>query len=112
MATPDSISANSSACFWTIGKTVEEPETRNEPSSGPVASWAMPLVTPTGRIYVFYCYNGDSIEGRRADIPEQVFEKVFAVGGALLRLPQRPPPERLLPSRPGRAPAGTGQELG
>ncbi|MEN8159501.1 MAG: hypothetical protein ABFS41_05440 [Myxococcota bacterium] len=26
------------------------------------------------------------LEGRRADIPEQVFEKVFAVGGALQRL--------------------------
>ena len=29
-----------------------------EPSDGPEASWAVPLVTPTGRVYVFYTYNG------------------------------------------------------
>jgi len=32
-----------------------------EPSSGPEASWAMPLVTPSGRIYVFYTYNGENV---------------------------------------------------
>ncbi len=32
-----------------------------EPSSGPEASWAMPLITPSGRIYVFYSYNGENV---------------------------------------------------
>lgn len=32
-----------------------------EPASGPEASWAMPLITPSGRIYVFYSYNGDDV---------------------------------------------------
>jgi hypothetical protein len=32
-----------------------------EPSTGPKASWAMPLVTPSGRVYAFYNYNGDNI---------------------------------------------------
>lgn len=32
-----------------------------EPDSGPEASWVTPLVTPYGRIYAFYTYNGDNI---------------------------------------------------
>lgn len=32
-----------------------------EPPDGPEASWAIPLITPYGRIYVFYTYNGDNI---------------------------------------------------
>ena len=34
-----------------------------EPSrlDGWEASWAMPLVTPSGRVYVFYTYNGDNV---------------------------------------------------
>ena len=32
-----------------------------EPPTGPEASWAMPLVTPSSRVYVFYDYNGDNI---------------------------------------------------
>ena len=32
-----------------------------EPDTGPKASWAMPLVTPSGRVYAFYNYNGDNI---------------------------------------------------
>lgn len=32
-----------------------------EPPDGPEASWAMPLLTHFGRIYVFYVYNGDDI---------------------------------------------------
>lgn len=32
-----------------------------EPASGPEASWATPLVTSNGRVYVFYDYNGDQI---------------------------------------------------
>jgi len=33
-----------------------------EPSNGPEASWVVPLITPAGRIYAFYTYNGDRIE--------------------------------------------------
>ncbi|HID23467.1 MAG TPA: hypothetical protein EYP14_13865, partial [Planctomycetaceae bacterium] len=33
-----------------------------EPAGGPEASWAIPLVTPSGRIYVFYTYNGDRVD--------------------------------------------------
>ncbi len=32
-----------------------------EPATGPEASWAIPLVTSFGRVYVFYTYNGDDI---------------------------------------------------
>ncbi|MDX9794621.1 MAG: exo-alpha-sialidase [Kiritimatiellia bacterium] len=32
-----------------------------EPDSGPEASWVTPLLTPYGRIYAFYTYNGDNI---------------------------------------------------
>lgn len=32
-----------------------------EPSTGPEASWAVPLITPNNRIYVFYDFNGDQI---------------------------------------------------
>ncbi len=45
-----------------------------EPADGPEASWAMPLVTSSGRVYVFYDYNGDRIDtlrdrkGIRADM--------------------------------------------
>ena len=38
-----------------------------EPTTGPVASWATPLVVPSGRVYVFYNYNGENITIRRAD---------------------------------------------
>jgi len=33
-----------------------------EPAEGPVASWAVPLKVPSGRIYVFYTYNTDDIK--------------------------------------------------
>jgi hypothetical protein len=32
-----------------------------EPTDGPEASWVTPLLTPGGRVYVFYDYNGDQI---------------------------------------------------
>jgi hypothetical protein len=32
-----------------------------EPSDGPEASWVMPLIVPSGRIYAFYTYNKDNI---------------------------------------------------
>ena len=33
-----------------------------EPADGPEASWAMPLVTNSGRVWVFYSYNGDNLK--------------------------------------------------
>jgi len=36
-----------------------------EPSAGPEASWAVPLVTPFGRVYVFYDYNGEGVRTLR-----------------------------------------------
>jgi hypothetical protein len=44
-----------------------------EPATGPEASWVVPLVTPSGRVYAFYTYNGDrvnTLDGRkiRADM--------------------------------------------
>ncbi len=48
------------------GKTWSRP-VDIEPADGPEASWAMPLVVPSGRVYVFYNYNGVNITGRRAD---------------------------------------------
>lgn len=32
-----------------------------EPETGPEASWVTPLITPSGRIYAFYTYNGDNV---------------------------------------------------
>ncbi len=32
-----------------------------EPSDGPEASWVMPLITPSGRVYGFYTYNGNKL---------------------------------------------------
>lgn len=42
------------------GKTWSEP-IDIEPSTGPEASWVMPYVTPSGRVYAFYDYNGDNL---------------------------------------------------
>ena len=33
-----------------------------EPASGPAASWVVPLVVPSGRVYGFYTYNGDKVD--------------------------------------------------
>jgi hypothetical protein len=33
-----------------------------EPADGPEASWVVPLLTPSGRVYVFYDYNGDRVD--------------------------------------------------
>jgi hypothetical protein len=42
------------------GRTWSEPVSL-EPDTGPEASWATPLLTPYGRIYAFYTYNGDNV---------------------------------------------------
>lgn len=40
-----------------------------EPPDGPEASWAVPLLTPSGRIFVFYVYNADDLRELPADEP-------------------------------------------
>lgn len=56
------------------GKTWSSPPIDIEPADGPEASWVMPLITPSGRVYAFYDYNGDRIDslgdkkGIRADM--------------------------------------------
>ncbi len=40
-----------------------------EPADGPEASWALPLITPTGRVYVFYTYNYENRREVIADDP-------------------------------------------
>jgi len=42
------------------GRTWSEPVPLESPD-GPEASWAMPLLTHFGRVYVFYTYNGDDV---------------------------------------------------
>ncbi len=41
-----------------------------EPADGPEASWVMPLITPSGRVYAFYDYNGERINyvGKRKNV--------------------------------------------
>ena len=56
------------------GKTWSEP-VDIEPASGPEASWAMPLKTLYGRVYVFYTYNRDNVRvipGGPANRPHRV----------------------------------------
>ena len=36
-----------------------------EPHGPPEASWGMPLKIPSGRVYVFYDYNGDDVHTLR-----------------------------------------------
>ncbi len=50
------VATSSSDCGQTWSELVDI-----EPSSGPEASWAVPLVTPFGRIYAFYTYNGEDL---------------------------------------------------
>lgn len=49
-----------SSISWDQGQTWE-PLVDIEPAGGPNSSWAISLLTPGGRIYVFYLYNGDHI---------------------------------------------------
>lgn len=55
------------------GRTWSEP-VDIEPSSGPLASWAMPYLTSFGRVYAFYDYNGDNINSLNGKPLKQVGE--------------------------------------
>ncbi len=46
---------------WSKLVAIESPD-------GPAASWACPLVTPFGRVYAFYTYNGDNVDLGRNDV--------------------------------------------
>lgn len=80
------------------GKTWSEP-VPIEPPDGPEASWAMPLLTAFGRVYVFYSYNGDMVralpDGKpaRADMLGWYCAKYSDDGGVTwserIRLPMR-----------------------
>lgn len=52
-----------------------------EPANGPEASWAMPFVTPGGRVYVFYTYNADNLrEAASGDADGYVVRRVDTLG--------------------------------
>ena len=40
-----------------------------EPADGPEASWVMPLITASGRVYAFYTYNSRNLREVIADKP-------------------------------------------
>jgi hypothetical protein len=52
-----------------------------EPSSGPEASWVMPLATPSGRVYVFYTYNFDNLRADTKAVNSEAFtHRVDTIG--------------------------------
>ena len=52
-----------------------------EPAGGPEASWAMPLATPAGRVYVFYTYNAQNLrEVRSGDTDGSLIRRVDTLG--------------------------------
>jgi len=51
-----------------FGRTWSEP-VAIEPADGPEASWAVPLLAPSGRLYVFYTYNARNMREVKADDP-------------------------------------------
>ena len=51
-----------------------------EPANGPEASWAMPLKTPSGRIYVFYNYNKDNLRELPTSNAENTRKRVDTMG--------------------------------
>jgi hypothetical protein len=50
------------------GKTWSKP-VDIEPSTGPEASWVMPLAVPGGRVYVFYTYNAENLRVDTSNSP-------------------------------------------
>jgi BNR repeat-like domain/Concanavalin A-like lectin/glucanases superfamily len=64
-----------------------------EPEDGPEASWAVPLLAPNGRVFVFYTYNLDDLRDRRADMLGAYMMRWSDDGGATwsprVRLPVR-----------------------
>lgn len=50
-----------------------------EPSGPPEASWVMPLLVPSGRIYAFYVYNSDNVREVKGS-SGQLFKRVDTLG--------------------------------
>jgi Concanavalin A-like lectin/glucanases superfamily len=50
-----------------------------EPADGPEASWVMPLIVPSGRVYAFYLYNADDVREAKG-ASGQVFKRVDTLG--------------------------------
>ena len=66
-----------------------------EPATGPAASWVVPLITPSGRVYAFYTFNGDNVDLGRNDVHGWYAMKYSDDGGRSWsrerhRLPLRP----------------------
>ena len=55
-----------------------------EPATGPEASWVMPLLTPSGRVYVFYTYNRDNLRSVRSN-NEKVGRRVDTMGSYMFK---------------------------
>ncbi len=69
------------------GRTWSEPVAL-EPPDGPEASWAVPLRTAAGRIYVFYTFNAENLREVRADDPPYpggVCRRVDSLGAFVYR---------------------------
>ncbi|PTX96148.1 hypothetical protein DB345_10135 [Spartobacteria bacterium LR76] len=66
------------------GKTWSEPVCI-EPSSGPEASWVVPLILPSGRIVVFYVYNMDDIRELPTENPPGVTNRMDSHGHYVFR---------------------------
>ena len=55
-----------------------------EPATGPEASWVMPLLTPSGRVYVFYTYNKDNLRSVRSN-SEKIGRRVDTMGAYMFK---------------------------
>jgi hypothetical protein len=56
-----------------------------EPADGPEASWVMPLMLPSGRIYIFYLYNEDNIREIPNCNSEHLRKRVDTMGKLMFR---------------------------
>ncbi len=56
-----------------------------EPSDGPEASWVMPLLVPSGRVYAFYTYNADDLRVVPEGNSESVNRRVDTLGSYVFK---------------------------
>jgi Concanavalin A-like lectin/glucanases superfamily len=56
-----------------------------EPAHGPEASWVMPLIVPSGRVYVFYTYNADNLRYDAKSNDPKIAARVDTLGSYALR---------------------------
>lgn len=55
-----------------------------EPANGPEASWVVPLIVPSGRIYVFYTYNSNN-QREVLDINKKPIKRVDTFGKMMMK---------------------------